>query len=170
MKAQDVLRQGFAGSHGILDQQLADCSPEALRKMFDGSTIHSIGSIYAHTIHSEDAMINGVLQGKPPIWASAGYAAKTGITLPASARQDDHWRDLQIDPAQLKDYAAEVRANTDAYLAGLPDEGLERKGQFFGQEMTVAAVLTTVLLWHVGNHSGEIAALKGVQGLKGLPF
>jgi hypothetical protein len=36
--------------------------------------------------------------------------------------------------------------------------------------MPVGGALANVLLWHVCNHSGEIAALKGVQGLKGLPF
>jgi hypothetical protein len=30
--------------------------------------------------------------------------------------------------------------------------------------------VSNVLAWHVAEHNGEIAALKGVQGLTGLPF
>jgi hypothetical protein len=30
--------------------------------------------------------------------------------------------------------------------------------------------LATLGLYHLGEHSGEIAAIKGVQDMKGLPF
>jgi hypothetical protein len=37
-------------------------------------------------------------------------------------------------------------------------------------EQTTAFIVGNVCVWHVAEHNGEIAALKGAQGLKGLPF
>jgi uncharacterized damage-inducible protein DinB len=170
MNATEMLRGAFGQAHGILDGQLADCSPAVMSKQYAGGTIHPIGSIYAHVMYSEDNIINGLLQGKPPIWQAAGWSAKTGTTLPQAANQTDEWAGLNIDLAKFKDYATAIKQNTDAYVAGLSETDLERRITFFGQEMSVGAALANVLLWHVSNHSGEIAALKGVQGLKGLPF
>ncbi len=71
----------------------------------------------------------------------------------------------------FREYARAVYAATDAYVGGLSEAALERKVDtgFIG-EQTVAFVLTNIAAWHVAEHGGEIAALKGVQGLKGLPF
>ena len=41
---------------------------------------------------------------------------------------------------------------------------------FFVGEQTVGFVLGNICAWHVAEHNGEIPALKGAQGLKGLPF
>ena len=61
-------------------------------------------------------------------------------------------------------------AATDAYLAGLPDADLERKVQGPAGDTTVGWMIAVVLGTHFPQHVGEIAALKGVHGLKGLPF
>jgi hypothetical protein len=97
MKANEMLRGAFGQAHGILDGQLADCSPAVMSKQYAGGTIHPIGSIYAHVMYSEDNIINGLMQGKPPIWQAAGWSAKTGTTLPQAANQTDEWAGLNID-------------------------------------------------------------------------
>ena len=76
-----------------------------------------------------------------------------------------------MDLPSFREYAKAVYAATDAYVAGLPDAALARKIDtgFIG-EQTVAFILSNIVAWHVAEHGGEIAALKGVQGLKGLPF
>ena len=56
------------------------------------------------------------------------------------------------------------------YLANLPDSELERKVQGVLGEYTLGWGIAILLCQHAAQHSGEIAALKGVQGLKGLPF
>ena len=55
-------------------------------------------------------------------------------------------------------------------VASLPDSELERKIQGQIGEYTLGWGITILLCQHEAEHSGEIAALKGVQGLKGLPF
>ena len=61
------------------------------------------------------------------------------------------------------------RHKTDAYLANLCAGDLDRKVRFFdGSERPLADVLV-ILIVHTASHAGEIAALKGVQGVQGLP-
>ena len=62
-----------------------------------------------------------------------------------------------------------VRAETDAYLAGLTPEELDRKVTTFMGELPVGAVLA-LFIGHQAHHLGEVSALKGAQGVKGLPF
>jgi hypothetical protein len=66
-------------------------------------------------------------------------------------------------------YAEAVRLATDAYLASLTDDELDRRVSFFGSESSVAGVLVRFVA-HTAGHAGEIAAVKGMQGLQGLPF
>lgn len=58
-------------------------------------------------------------------------------------------------------------AATDAFLATLTAEALDRKVKFAGGERTVADMLILSASQSLG-HIGEIAALKGVQGVKGM--
>jgi hypothetical protein len=71
--------------------------------------------------------------------------------------------------APLLDYLQQVRAATDAYLAGVTPEELDRIVQIAGQDRPVAQVFV-LLVVHSAAHTGEISALKGVSGAKGLPF
>jgi hypothetical protein len=92
--------------------------------------------------------------------------------MPAPGGFSPEWaRGVKLNLAPFREYAKAVYAATDAYIAGLSDADLERKVQTgFVGEQTVAFVMSSILAWHAAQHTGEIAALKGVQGLKGLPF
>ena len=172
MTTQAVLRQQLAGYHDILEQTMADCSQETLDKNLPGATITSIGSIYVHLLFSEDGITQGMLQKKPPIYKAENWAARTGVQMPEQAGFTPEWaRAVRIKLAPFREYAKAVYAATDAYIAGLSNADLDRKVEtgFMG-EQTVAFIVSNVLGWHAAQHNGEIAALKGVQGLKGLPF
>ncbi len=170
MRTQDLLRAQYQQSHNILEQVIDDCTEEALADVGEGSTIGSIAAIYAHTVFDEDGMMAGA--GRPgSIWTDGGWAEKTGLgeMMP---RQSQEWAQshLEYDLAALREYAKEVHASTDAYLEGLSDQELAEEIEAFGQKQPRARYLGTICLWHLTTHQGEIAALKGVQGLKGLPF
>ncbi|MBI1884902.1 MAG: DinB family protein [Chloroflexi bacterium] len=171
MDVQAALREQLTVAHDILEQTIADCSKETLDKNLAGATITSIGSIYAHAVFGEDAIVQGMLQGKPPLYQSQGWAGKLSVPFPTDPAFNPEWgRSAKMEPAPFRDYAKAVYAATDAYVAGLSGGDLERKIEtgFAGQQ-TVAWV-TGICANHVATHTGEIAALKGVQGLKGLPF
>jgi hypothetical protein len=56
-------------------------------------------------------------------------------------------------------------------VSGLTPADLEQKVDtgFVGMQ-TVGFILGNMCAWNVAEHNGEIGALKGAQGLKGLPF
>ena len=66
-------------------------------------------------------------------------------------------------------YQVAVWAATDAFVAGLTPAELDRKVKFAGGERSVADMLHLACAQALG-HAGEIAALKGVLGAKGLPI
>ena len=172
MNAQQAVRQQLGFWHGVMEGVVGECSPEVLNKQVSGASVTSISSIYAHAVFSEDAIVNGMLQGKAPMFQSDGWEAKTGVS--ASGTQPSinaEWaKSVKMDFPKFQEYAKAVFANTDAYLAGLPDADLERKIQTPIGEQTVGWAVVSLLGTHFPQHAGEIAAVKGVQGLKGLPF
>lgn len=117
-------------------------------------------------------IVQGMLQKTPPIYHSQSWARKLNVAMPASPDMNPEWgRTVKMDLPSFREYGKAVYTATDAYIASLSDADLERKvdTRLIG-EQTVAFVLGTFVAWHVANHCGEIAALKGIQGLKGLPF
>lgn len=169
---QALLRQQLTGYHDILEQTIGDCQQATLDTNLPGATITSIGSIYAHLVFAEDGILHGMLQGRPPLYQAQNWAARTGLAMPAMGEFKPEWaRGVKLNLPVFREYAKAVYAATDAYIAGLSDADLERKVQTgFVGEQTVAFVMSSILAWHAAQHTGEIAALKGVQGLKGLPF
>jgi hypothetical protein len=91
---------------------------------------------------------------------------KTGIPV-AKHRQDEEWARLAINFQATRDYAKEVYEATDRFLARAPDEILFREVDGPGRKVML---FPEIMLTHTAQHWGEIAALKGVQGMKGLPF
>ena len=172
MTMQAMLRQQLSGYHDILEQTIADCQPETLDNNLPGATITSVGSIYAHTVFSEDNILHGMLQGKASIYRSQDWAARIGVDMPDPGEFTPEWaRTVRMNLPAFREYARLVYAATEAYIAGLSTADLDRKVQTgFVGEQTVAFVVSNILGWHVAEHTGEIAALKGVLGRKGLPF
>jgi hypothetical protein len=172
MNAQQAVRQQLGFWHGVMEGVVGECGNDVINKHVPGATVTSIASIYAHAVFSEDAIVNGMLQGKPPMFQSDGWEAKTGVS--ASGTQPsinpDWAKSVKMDFPKFQEYAKQVFANTDAFIGGLSDADLERKVQTPIGEQTVGWVVVSLLGTHFPQHAGEIAAVKGVQGLKGLPF
>lgn len=169
MDARDLLRQQFQQTHQFLDMTVADCTPETLARRLDGSTIGSVGSIYAHVVVSEDAMVS-MAKGGQPLLETGDWKSKTGIQS-AQPRQDEEWQKVQIELPAFREYAQAVFQSTDDYLANASEADLSRELdlQQLGKQPAIMFV-GGIGLSHVAQHWGEIAALKGAQGLKGLPF
>jgi hypothetical protein len=64
-----------------------------------------------------------------------------------------------------------VKQATDDFLAVATAADFQREVDSpLGTKVPVSQFLGAFGIVHLGLHSGEIAALKGVHGLKGLPF
>ena len=164
------MRQQLGFWHGVCGAIMGDCG-DALNKQIPSATITSIGSIYAHMVFAEDNIVNGMLQGKSMMYESDGWEAKAGVPFPGSPPSIGDWaKTVKMDYPEFQEYAKAVFANSYSYLAGLPDADLEKKVPTPIGEQTVGWAISTLLATHAPQHLGEIAALKGVLGLKGLPF
>ncbi len=169
MRVQDLLQAQFKQAHRVTEQVISDCDEEALTKVVGGN-IGSISAIYAHTVFDEDGWIAGV-SGRDRLWDSDGWAEKTGLDIPGPM-QTQEWTQsgASYDLSAFREYAQAVYAATVDYLANVSDDALDAEAESGGGKMSVATWVGAVGLWHVMSHQGEISAVKGAQGLKGLPF
>ena len=169
MEAKELLRDQFKTMHQFMDMTIADCTPEVLEKTDDAWTINKIGSLYAHAYLGEDTFVQAMAKGEMTILQSDGWAEKLGIEN-TSPMQNEDTTNLKIDLETFRAYAKAVSAATDDFLANATDEQLNKEVDTpLGKQMFIT-FFSNIGLTHVAGHWGEIAALKGVQGLKGLPF
>ena len=104
-----------------------------------------------------------------PILISGGWGAKLGIDEP-SGRQTSESSGPPVDLATAREYMAAVAGSLDEFLASATDEQLAQEVDGPAGTTTSLEMLANIGVNHVAGHWGEIAALKGVQGKKGLRF
>ncbi|MGE3909605.1 MAG: DinB family protein [Chloroflexota bacterium] len=151
--------------HDAVVEGLAD---EHLRWQPPG-TANQVGVTWLHLLTTEDSFMQRVMQGGERLWDTGGWEARLSAIVPARGKS---WDDVVRSALRVEDllaYSAAVRAATDRYLDALTPADLDREYLFNG-EMTAGGIVLTRYVSHTIGHVGEIAALKGVQGIKGLPF
>jgi hypothetical protein len=130
-----------------------------------GGTCNAIARTHAHALTSLDFFLNGVLQGKPTVW----QAFATEHALPTNPLEI--WTyDGDVSPAAIAGYGVDVRTSALEYVASLSEADLDSEvdTRLFGTR-SIAFVLQLAAV-HTAAHTGEMAAVKGMQGLKGQPF
>lgn len=171
MDAVALLRAQYEGAYGWLEATLGEISSEQAHWPPPGKA-NPIVAVYAHVLTGQDHAINGMLKGGQPLFATA-WAGRTGLSEPPPPGLSwAEWgRAVRADLGALREYARAVYAATDAYLASLTSADLDRPFDLscwdMGQQ-TVAVVLE-MMLQEVSSHAGEIACLKGLQGVQGYP-
>ena len=158
-------------AHALLGMVTANLTPALADRTLPGACIGSISPILAHAAFGEDLTVNQTLRGGLTILECHGWAASTGIPGPSAAMTPE-WLAASFDVDQLRSYASAVFANTERYLADPPAADFEKLVTSpIGTHVTGEELLTSFNLIHVMLHAGEIAALKGVQGVPGgLPL
>ena len=173
----EVLTTAVKQAHWLLNATFEGVDKELANRPAPGSA-NPLGTAYAHVALAEDAIVNGMLRGGQPAFAGT-RAGRTGVDrtmpMPGMIEGDmgEWFRNSRVDPDKLRDYAAEVFAATEEFVAGLDVEGLSRMIDlsFAGLgEKSVADVITMLVIEHCDNLCGEISAIKGVFGAKGYPF
>ncbi|MEZ4715757.1 MAG: hypothetical protein R2851_06670 [Caldilineaceae bacterium] len=90
----------------------------------------------------------------------------------AAPGRDDWDKQVQIDLDALRAHGQAVYADTDAYIGSLSDADLDQdldlSAMGFGTQKL--GWLLGIMLSNIQWHTGEISAIKGVQGRKGYPF
>jgi hypothetical protein len=167
-----LLQQYITFSHDTLEATLGEPTADQARAMPAGRA-NSIAANYAHVVTSEDYFVNAMAQGKPPLMATT-MAGATGLSEPPQQGDWSEWaRGVEIDMPALRAYAGAVYANTDAFLASLSDDDLDRTIDLtaihFGH-VPLPLFLTIFVGGNIVMHTGEISYAKGLQGLQGYPF
>jgi uncharacterized damage-inducible protein DinB len=133
-------------------------------------TMNTISATFIHLTSVEDNFVQIILQGKPCVWDAGRWSEKTGVKkTPSIGENWDEFKHLNLQPAPFLEYQKAVWAATDAYLSGLSTDELDRKVKLGARELSVAEMLMLAASQAL-SHTGEIAAMKGVQGARGLPI
>ena len=167
MEIRDYIKLEFAGVRRQVDAVLNAITNEQFNWTPPG-TANPISATFIHMLTSEDRTIQVYLQGKASLWETEGWSDKLGLKdTPGIANNWEPAKGMTWKVLPLLGYELSVRTATAAYLDHLTAEELDRIVVVNGNERTVAEVLSRVII-HQATHTGEIAALKGIMGIKGL--
>lgn len=167
MTLSDLLRLQFKEAHSRLEEVLVGLSTEQAHWLPPGKP-SPIAAQYIHVLISEDGVI-AYLADRTPLSASA-YEGRLGCSEVPPYFDWEAWgRRVQVDMQQAQAYAGAVYAQTDAYLAGLGPESIAEVLDLnaIGMGETSRGTALTLMLENVYVHTGEIACIKGLQGLDG---
>ncbi len=167
MNGVSSIKETLVLARQYLDGAIQETDVKTLGNRLPGATIGPIGEIYGHTIAGEDWAFNELIQGKELILKTGGWAAKLSLE---DGKEPDWNAVAQDHMAELQAYGKAVNQATDAFLDGLTDADLDKAIDFFGRNEAMGWVISDTVLVHMSFHAGEIASLKGVMGLKGLPW
>ncbi|HWO74011.1 MAG TPA: DinB family protein [Dehalococcoidia bacterium] len=133
-----------------------------------GGNANTIAQLLAHFVTGQDLLFNGKVLGGKSLHES-GWAGRTGIPVNrADIWVRDGWR-LRLAP--FNEYRLAVEDSIRRYLSSATAADLDREVEWVrGPIATLGQRLQTVFIHHAFGHCGEISAIKGMQGLKGLPM
>ena len=167
MDASGAFLTMLRDSHSMLQTAMNGAGAEILWRRPEGNA-NPIGAIYAHSVGVEDDYIQRILQDKETVWASGAWASKLKRGSPPNQWEADA---TPYDLDAFLGYRRAVYTASELYIAGLSAADFDRLVQFPGRDWSMSiAQLLAVVVSHGTGHAGEIAALKGVFGGRGLPY
>jgi hypothetical protein len=171
----NAIRAQFqAAHHRWLEPTMQGVTPEQAHWQPPGGRVAPIGAQYAHHIIALDFLFLGFVRRQTPL-ALSSFAGKTGFDKPYPMEGDwIEWaHTVQVDLDVLRQYAQAAYAALDEQLATLGDDDLATAIDMtpvgLGQQ-TLGSFLMALLVLNAAAHTGEISAVKGLQGLQGYPF
>jgi hypothetical protein len=156
MQLQDTL--------GLLNVIVGDVNEDQYNWIPEGTTCNSVAKSHVHVLSSIDFFVNMIVGGGRSKWPEA--AEKLG--LPANPTKI--WQaDGRVALEPMKEYGKYVQETALAAVSKLSDADLDREIESqFGKHP--AGWYLQLSGMHTAGHAGDMAAIKGMQGLKGLPF
>lgn len=173
MDAITLLRRQFTLMHHVLTQVTADLTAEQVHAAPGGRAM-TIAANWVHLVNGEDAM--AALAFNVPDLSGSEWAGRTGAS--ELEQIDADWdmaawaQRVTIDPAQWRTYMQAVHTRTLTLLATLHPADLDRSvdPSIWGLPEQPLGTFLGHMLEDANWHTGEISALKGLQGLRGYPF
>jgi len=178
MQATELLLEQVKWVHWWIESTIMNTvTSEQVHWYPSGTLVNTIGGNYAHLLVLEDLIINGILKGEAPLYASS-WAGKTGmstlspIPTPENPGLPDFrewsWQ-VEFDMDAFRSYARATFDATEEYFASLSDEQLRQPVDLTLLDLGTQDIswILSIIVGHVFDHGGEIAVLKGLQGLQG---
>ena len=164
MNAVDYAKSQMEQIFGLLNM-CAEGIDEAQYNFNPPGTCNSVAKSHVHAASGIDFFLIRMLKGGDMLWPGFGPAHG----LPANP-QEIWGYDGVIPLAAVKEFSAKAQKVALDYIATLGDADLDREveTQFFGKKS--AGWVLQLLGMHTAGHAGDMATVKGMQGLKGLPF
>lgn len=177
-KVAAVLAESLKSAHGTLEATMQGVEDKVAHWQPEGKAL-PIAAAYAHAVISEDVLSSWMTKGKPLV--EGDWGAKLGLSSPHPA-MDAEWeknfaewcKTVKMDLPKFQEYAKEVYKVSEGFVSSLSDQDLmEKKVDLSIWEMgdwSVGKFIIDMLIVHASCLTGEISAIKGLQGLKGYPF
>lgn len=164
MKTSQYAKEQLEMAFGLVNS-CAGGMDDAQYNFKPAGTANAPSKSHVHAITSMDFFLTGIAQGKPLAWGD--FASQHN--LPANPMEI--WAfEGTVPLAAMNDYAKKVQEGVLAYVGSLSEADFDREVEtnFFGKKSV--AFLVHLAGIHAVGHAGDMAAVKGFQGLKGLPF
>jgi hypothetical protein len=198
MNTVELIHHSLVFAFELLEHLVSDLTQEQADWLPPGNA-NPIGALYWHIIGYVDQVVHEwcmepfvdltieewpeakrakreLGMGQAPLRHSAGWQEKVVIALPPENPEDPYWdvravrEGLRVDLPALHDYARATAQTLQSWVASLAPEDLERTIPTPIGDHNLGQFLEIFVICHINNHSGEISALKGCQGLKGYPW
>ena len=167
MELVDFIRAQCGNALEMVQRSLEDLDEDIVHWQ-PGGTANTIAQLLAHVVTGQDLLIGEKLQGGSTLFAQ-GWAEKTGIPLDRTQIWNQGAWHLNLE--SFKAYHAAVEIQSRGYIDTLAPEELEREVAWIrGPEQPISRLFQVIFINHALGHAGEISALKGIRGLKGLPI
>ena len=168
MDAKKYLQSQLEGMWHLQNATLESVTDDIVMKVPDG-TVSPIGVIWLHLVATQDKFV-ATLSGREPLWKSEGWDQKFGVEkAPGFGMDWTAYQQMGFSVSLLQEYSDAVQAFVQQALDVTGNDTLDEKIKMF-TESDPKADVWVLLIGHTLHHCGEIAALKGVFGGKGLPF
>jgi hypothetical protein len=175
MNTVELIHWSLSFAFETFEELVSDLTQKQAHWQPPGNAI-PIGSLYWHTIKYVDYIVHDWGMGQPSLRQREGWEERVIIASPPPD-PDDPMLDLRairegvkVDLPALHDYAHATAQTLLDWVASLTPEDLERSIPTPVGDYQQGPFLEFFIVWHINTHVGEIAALKGCQGLQGYPW
>ena len=151
-----------------LERLTAGLTPDQLHWNPPG-TAHSVAATWAHAALSTDWQYHSLFEGGQSLFATE-WAGKTGVSEPVVAQTLEWAQTVRVDIPAFREYADVIFKNLFAYIESKSEEDLNRPidmSAIGAGDRPLSWCLSAVVIGHLNQLVGEIAPVKGVQGLEG---
>jgi len=166
MNAVDAIRHEARDSYEWLERIVSDVSPEQAGWSPPGSA-NSIAVNYAHIVVNTDVDVTRYFHGKTPLLEAGGWIERLGLN---PRKLDDMDATIGLDWTLLHEYGLLVQQQIQEQADALTQADLDRSFQMIPESLGIWKGYDIYALHigrHVWMHGGEIACIKGLQGLRG---